>query len=137
MKSSDSTRRIKSREIVKRKIEEIERRMSRSARKETATTERWRSKRGKSEPARRKKRRTRSMPDIILAIKVKTLTTMDTITLRMISWASDATRRATVQRLTLTSLSIRTITVITTLMRSRQSLLTTLTNIMIRSTCLL
>ena len=43
MKSLDSTRRIKSREIVKRKIEEIERRMSRSARKETASTERWRS----------------------------------------------------------------------------------------------
>ena len=43
MKSLDSTRRIKSRETVKRKIEEIERRMSRSARKETASTERWRS----------------------------------------------------------------------------------------------
>ena len=43
MKSLDSTRRIKSREIVKRKIEEIERRMSKNARKETASTERWRS----------------------------------------------------------------------------------------------
>ena len=43
MKSLDSIKRIKSKEIVKRKIEEIKRKMSRSAKIETATTERWKS----------------------------------------------------------------------------------------------
>ena len=85
MKSLDNIRKIKSKEIVKRKIEEIKRRMSRSARIETATTERWKSWRGRSEPARRKKRRTRSMLDTTLATKAKTLTTMVTITQRMTS----------------------------------------------------
>ena len=126
MKSLDSIKKIKSREIVKRKIEEIGKRMSRSARIEIVMTEKWRSWRGRSELARRKKRRTRSMPGITQAMK--TLTTMVTITQRMISWASDATKRSIIktgQKLTQTSLSIKTTTVITTLMRSRQSLLTT------------
>ena len=82
MKSLDNIRRIKSKEIVKRKIEEIKRRMLRIARKETAMTERWKSWRRSSELARRKKRRTRSMLDTTLAMR--TLITMVTTTLRMI-----------------------------------------------------
>lgn len=146
MKSSGSTRRIKRREIVKRKIEEIKRRMSRSAKKEIVKTENLRNKRGKSELVKREIRRTRRRPGkpisaiskrILTSISVgirmsnatitpemKTKTIMVIMAPKMISWANDAIKSPTIQALTIPSLRVQITTAITTQMRSRPSSLT-------------